>query len=86
LGRQVVTTNEELVKEAKKVCDVLTAAAPGAVAAAKKLVQSVQYKPITPELQAYTADQLSQARTTTPDAAHAPSPRRPPPHAAQAQA
>jgi len=62
LVQEVVTTNEELVKEAKKVCDVLTAAAPGAVAAAKKLVQSVQYKPITPELQAYTADQLSQVR------------------------
>lgn len=65
-----MSTPEELVKEAQKVCDVMLAAAPGAVAAAKKLVAGVQYKPVTPELQAYTADQCARAR---PPRARAPS-------------
>ena len=62
LVQEVVTTNEELAKEAQKICDVMTAAAPGAVAASKKLVKGVQFKPITKELMAYTAGQLTEIR------------------------
>ena len=62
LVQEVVDTPEALAKEAQKICDVMLLAAPGAVAAAKKLVTNVQYKPITPELQAYTAEQLAMVR------------------------
>ena len=64
LVQEVVTTPEELVKEAQKICDTLLLAAPGAVAAAKKLVMNVQYQPITKELQKYTANQLALVRAT----------------------
>ena len=62
LVQEVVSTNEELIKEAQKICDVMLLAAPTAVGAAKLLVANVQYKPITSELQAYTADQLAKVR------------------------
>ena len=62
LVQEVFATPEELIKKAQDVCDVLTAAAPGAVRASKSLVANVQYKPITADLQAYTAEQLAQVR------------------------
>ena len=62
LVQEIFATPEELIKKAQDVCDVLTAAAPGAVRASKRLVANVQYKPITAELQAYTAEQLAQVR------------------------
>jgi len=62
LVQEVVATPEELVKQAQQICDTVLLAAPGAVAAAKKLVASVQYQPITEELQRYTADQLAKVR------------------------
>ena len=55
----MVATPEDLAKAAQKLCDVLTAAAPGAVAASKALVRNVQYKPITQELMDFTAEQLA---------------------------
>lgn len=62
LVQEVVGTNEELMQKAQAICDVMTLAAPGAVAASKSLVRNVQYKPITPELMQYTADQLTKVR------------------------
>ena len=59
---QVVISAEELIAEAKKICSVQTLAGPAAAAAAKALVRNVQYKVVTPELMAYTADQLAQVR------------------------
>ena len=62
LVQEIVDTPEAMVKEAQKVCDTMLLAAPKAVAAAKKLVACVQYQPITPELQDFTAEQLAAVR------------------------
>ena len=62
LVQEVVDSPESLVKAAQAVCDTMTAAAPGAVAAAKRLVNAVQYKPITKEVMEYTAGQLAEVR------------------------
>ena len=60
--QEVVPTIEDLAKEAQKICDTIVAAAPSAVAASKKLVANVQYKPIDTTLMAYTAEQLATIR------------------------
>jgi methylglutaconyl-CoA hydratase len=64
LVQEVVDTIPALAQEAQKVCEVMKLAAPGAVAAAKALVRNVQYQPITAELQAYTAKQLAEVRSS----------------------
>ena len=62
LVQEVVESPEKLAAEAQKICDTMLLAGPAAVAAAKALVRNVQYRPITPELQAYTAEQLARVR------------------------
>jgi len=64
LVQEVVDTPEDLVKSAQKICDLMLLAAPGAAAAAKKLVRNVQYRPITEELMQYTASELASVRVT----------------------
>lgn len=64
LVQEMLATPEEMAKKAQEICDVMLLAAPGAARASKNLVRNVQYKPITPELIAYTADQLAQIRMT----------------------
>ena len=65
LIQEIVATPEELAKAAQSICDVMTLAAPRAVAASKRLVRSVQYKPIDPELMEFTANQLAEIRMGT---------------------
>ena len=58
LVQEVVSTPEELTKEAQRILELMQACAPGAVASAKELVRTVQYKPITEELMAHTQAEL----------------------------
>jgi len=59
---EVVKDVAALEAAAQKICDNFTLAAPKAVAASKALVQGVALKEITPEIIAYTADQLAKIR------------------------
>ena len=59
LVQEIVETPEELMKSAQKLCDLMVATAPGAVASAKELVRNVQYKVITPELMEMTQNELT---------------------------
>ena len=58
LVQEVVDTADEMMKAAQKICEVMQSSAPQAVAAAKALVRTVQYKPITEELVDYTQAEL----------------------------
>jgi len=64
LVQEVVMMPEDLMKAGQKICDTMSAAAPGAVASAKELVRSVQYRPITKELMAATQAELVRVSCT----------------------
>jgi len=60
---QVLVDDEKgLETEAKRICKVMTLAAPEAVKASKRLVQSVKNKVIDETVMAYTAGQLAMVR------------------------
>ena len=60
---EVVDSADGLRKEADAILSKMSAAAPNAVAAAKRLVVGVANQPITPELMKYTANELATIRT-----------------------